>query len=62
MLGNFDLATLKATAEKFFAADDEWIQTKGGFTIGVFRSQINRLNSTAAKPRHNFEEGLFPAQ
>lgn len=60
MLGTFDLPTLKAQAEKFFTADDEWIQTKGGFTIGVFRSQINKLNSTSSKPQRNYEAGAFP--
>jgi hypothetical protein len=55
-----DLDALKMSAEKFFDADDEWIQTKGGFTIGVFRSQINKINSIRPKWRRNFEdEGML---
>jgi len=49
-LGNFTLAKLQELATRFFATDDEWITEKGGFTIGVFCSQINKLNSTGRKP------------
>ena len=49
MLSSFDLPSLKLKAEQFFDGDDEWTQTKGGFTIGVFRTQINRLNSIRGK-------------
>jgi hypothetical protein len=58
LLTSFDLPTLKQKAEKFFLGDDEWTQTKGGFTIGVFRSQINRLNSTGTKPSVAASRGL----
>lgn len=34
---------------RFLDSKDDWIATKGGYTIGVFASQFNRLISTAAK-------------
>ena len=61
LLGAFDPPALKSKAEQFFDGDDEWTQTKGGFTIGVFRTQINRLNSIRTKKPHNYEQGMFPA-
>jgi len=39
----FDLPRLKDLATRFFESDDPWIREKGGFTIGVFTSQINKL-------------------
>ena len=42
----FDLPRLKDLATRFFESDDPWIREKGGFTIGVFTSQINKLAST----------------
>ena len=60
MLDTLNLSVLKLKAEQFFDCDDEWTQTKGGFTIGVFRTQINRLNSIRTKKPHNFEDGSFP--
>jgi hypothetical protein len=45
-LQTFKLDSLVALARKFFDSDDEWIRTKGGFTIGVFCSQLNKLAST----------------
>ncbi len=60
MLVKFDLGTLKTKAEQFFESDDEWIQTKGGFTIRLFRTRINNLNSVKAHRRHDFDEGVYP--
>jgi DNA-binding MarR family transcriptional regulator len=62
LLTSFDLPTLKLRAEQFFQTDDEWVQTQGGFTIGVFRSQINKINSIRPKRRRDFEnEGMLEA-
>ncbi len=46
LLQTYGLSTLQDRAVKFFDLDDDWIRTKGGFTIGVFNGQINKLNST----------------
>ena len=46
LLQTFTLEALRDRAVKFFNLDDDWIRTKGGFTIGVFKGQINKLNST----------------
>jgi hypothetical protein len=42
----FDVPKLKELALQFFESDDSWIREKGGFTVGVFLSQINKLAST----------------
>jgi hypothetical protein len=42
----FDVPKLKELAIQFFESDDSWIREKGGFTVGVFLSQINKLAST----------------
>jgi len=47
----FDLPRLKELATRFFQSDDPWIREKGGFTIGVFTSQINKL-ATASGNGH----------
>jgi hypothetical protein len=42
----FDLDRLKGLAIRFFETQDPWVREKGGFTVGVFKSQINKLAST----------------
>lgn len=42
----FELPRLKDLATRFFESGDPWIQHRGGFTVGVFTSQINKLTST----------------
>ena len=41
----FDLPRLKILATRFFESPDPWIRQNGGFTVGVFISQINKLTS-----------------
>lgn len=53
LLGSFSLDELKGLVEKFFELDDPWIR-KAGYTIGIFYSQINKLNSaTREHPSHD---------
>ena len=40
-----DLPRLKDLATRFLNSKDKWITEKGGYTIGVFVSQINKLVS-----------------
>jgi hypothetical protein len=42
----FDLSRLKDLAVRFFESPDPWVRQNGGFTVGVFISQINKLTST----------------
>ena len=42
----FDLPRLKDLAARFFESPDPWVRQNGGFTVGVFISQINKLTST----------------
>jgi hypothetical protein len=42
----FDLPRLKDLAVRFFESPDPWVRQNGGFTVGVFISQINKLTST----------------
>jgi len=44
----FDLLRLKDLAVRFFESQDPWIRQNGGFTVGVFISQINKLTSTGS--------------
>src|SRR5690606_4193307 len=37
--------------DRFFELDDDWVQTEGGYTVGVFVSQINKLLSVRPKAR-----------
>jgi hypothetical protein len=46
LLGTHSVERLKELALQFLASKDPWVQTNGGFTIGVFASQINKLIST----------------
>jgi hypothetical protein len=43
----FDLARLKDLAVQFLESSDPWVRQNGGFTVGVFISQINKLASTS---------------
>ena len=55
LLEERDLPRLKELAVTFFDTADPWVRENGGYTIGVFNSQINKLVSTAkaksAQPR-----------
>ena len=42
---------LNVDINTFFASKDEFIMEKGGFTIGVFKSQINKLRSICEKEK-----------
>ena len=44
----FDLPKLKDLAVRFFDSTDPWVRQNGGFTVGVFISQINKLTSTGS--------------
>jgi len=46
-LRQFGLPKLKSLALSFLDSKDPWVQEHGGYTIGVFVSQINKLISTA---------------
>jgi len=46
LLKKYDLLKLQDIASRFFASNDPWVQNNGGFTIGVFASQINKIIST----------------
>jgi hypothetical protein len=48
---SYDLEKLKTLAIEFFESDDLWVAERGGYTIGVFCSQLNRLVSTAPARR-----------
>ena len=45
LLNTFELPRLTDLLTTFFNTADPWIQQKSGYTIGVFASQINKLNS-----------------
>ena len=47
LLRNYHLPRLEQLALHFFESADPWVRQYGGFTIGVFASQINKLVSTA---------------
>jgi len=46
-LRQFDLPKLKTLALRFLDSKDSWVQEHGGYTIGVFASQINKIISTS---------------
>lgn len=48
LLHNYDLPKLRDLASRFLNSRDPWVRENGGFTIGVFASQINKLISTSA--------------
>ena len=43
LLCRYDLPRLKELALHFLDSKDPWLQKHGGFTIGVFVSQINKI-------------------
>ena len=45
LLGTFTKEQISRSMDKFFASDDDFMKNKGGYTIGVFYSQINKLNT-----------------
>jgi len=47
LLHTFDLPKLRSLALLFLDSQDPWVLEHGGYTIGVFASQINKLVSTA---------------
>jgi len=47
LLQDYDLPRLQELARLFFDSTDPWVQQTGGYTIGVFASQINKIVSTA---------------
>jgi len=51
LLGTYSLERLQELAVQFLKSTDEWVKKKGGFTIGVFLSQINKLISTQYRPK-----------
>lgn len=46
-LRSYGLDKLKELALRFLDSDDPWVKKTGGYTIGVFIGQINKLISTA---------------
>jgi hypothetical protein len=46
LVQTFDLPKVKDLALRFLDSKDSWVQEHGGYTLGVFASQINRLVST----------------
>lgn len=46
LLASHDLPALQGYALRFMESPDAWIREKGGYTLGVFASQINKLAST----------------
>jgi hypothetical protein len=53
LLRSYELEKLQATATCFFETNDPWVLEHGGFTIGVFTSQVNKLVSVAGKSKGN---------
>lgn len=53
LLRNYNLSRLQDLARRFLDSKDPWVQQKGGFTIGVFASQINKIISTTAASRRS---------
>jgi len=47
LLRDYDLPKLQGIAGLFLDSTDPWVQQTGGYTIGVFASQINKLVSTS---------------
>ncbi len=60
-LRQFDLPKLKSLVLRFFGSKDLWVRERGGYTIGVFASQINKLNSTAKTIENRPQRKEMPA-
>lgn len=52
LLGTYDLERLKGLWDVFMQSDDDWLN-KAGRSIGIFRSQINKLLITPGKRPNN---------
>ncbi len=61
LLRTFDLPKLKTYALSFLDSKDAWVQEHGGYTIGVFASQINKLISTARATDNQPKRKEMPA-
>ena len=65
LIRKFGAGTVIAMVTAFFTSDDEWITQRGGFTVGVFKSQFNKLaqqQSTAEQdPNRKEYVGLYAA-
>lgn len=59
-LGTFSIGELQELATRFFGTGDRWIREQGGFTIGVFCSQINKINSTTRRDQVSSRKELRP--
>jgi len=53
LLGIYNLDRLKDLALQFFNSQDDWIKRQGGYTIGVFSTQINKIISTSKGGQSN---------
>ena len=60
-LRQFGLPKLKSLALRFLDSKDPWVQEHGGYTIGVFTSQINKLISTAKATDNRLRRKEMPA-
>ena len=60
LLHDYDLPTLQDLARRFLDSTDPWVQQTGGYTIGVFAGQINKIVSTAAANRSRPQTKAFP--
>ena len=56
----FDLPKLQKLALRFFGSKDSWVQEHGGYTIGVFASQINKLISIAKTIENRSQRNVMP--
>lgn len=58
LLRSYDLPRLNELALCFLDSKDPWVRAHGGYTIGVFANQINKLVSTAkaSEPRSQPKE------
>ena len=59
-LQTHDLPRLKDLALRFLKSKDRWIAEIGGYTIGVFISQINKLVSISRTNGAAFEARMMP--
>jgi len=59
LLRDSDLPALQDLARRFLESTDPWVQQIGGYTIGVFATQINKLVSTS-KPGPSQRKELPP--
>jgi len=59
-LHQFDLPKLKDLVLHFFQSNDPWVQEHGGYTIGIFASQINKLVSTSKGTQRQPQPKEFP--